>query len=169
MIALVLGCMFFVGGCAEVTQIAGEISASQAYEDTYQKEYQKAKARGLSDAEAQAVAKQAAEGKAAQQRSLFTGVGDVVSSAGEIDYESERAIGESLALEGFARYGMPVADAALQKYVNLVGHAVARNSARPGIPYRFVVVDSPLYNAFAAPGGILFVSATLVKSVNSEA
>ena len=71
---------------------------------------------------------------------MLSGAVSVLGSTSEIDYKSERTIGESLALEGFRRYGMPVKDRALQEYVNLVGNAVARNSARPNIPYNFVVV-----------------------------
>jgi len=100
---------------------------------------------------------------------LLKGVGTMLSSTGEINYESERTIGESLALEGFRRYGMPVDDPLLQKYVNLVGIAVARNSLRPNIPYRFVVVKSPLQNAFSCPGGIIFLSSTLMKTLRTEA
>jgi predicted Zn-dependent protease len=100
---------------------------------------------------------------------IAQGVGSMLGSTSEIDYASERTIGESLALEGFRRYGMPLKDAALQKYVNLVGNAVARNSLRPGIPYSFVVVDSPLQNAFSCPGGIIFISAGLLKTIQDEA
>lgn len=104
-----------------------------------------------------------------KERQILQGVGVIIGSATEMDYESERTIGESLALEGFRRYGMPVRDANLQKYVNLVGNAVARNSLRPGIPYRFVVVDSQLQNAFSCPGGIIFISSGLVKTIQDEA
>jgi len=104
-----------------------------------------------------------------KERKIFEGVTTLFSSATEMDFESERTIGESLALEGFRRYGLPVDDAALQKYVNLVGIAVARNSARPTIPYRFVVVESDILNAFSCPGGIIFVSAGLVKLLDDEA
>jgi predicted Zn-dependent protease len=100
---------------------------------------------------------------------VLEGVGAIATGVQGIDYNSERAIGESLALEAFHRYGLPINERRLQRYVNLVGNAVARNSGRPGIPYRFVVVDSPLYNAFACPGGIIFVTSTLVKLMNSEA
>jgi predicted Zn-dependent protease len=99
---------------------------------------------------------------------ILEGVGAVATGIGGIDYESERAIGESLALEGLQRYGMPVNHPELQRYVNLVGGAVARNSGRPGIPYRFITVDSPLYNAFACPGGIIFVSSALMKLMEDE-
>jgi len=100
---------------------------------------------------------------------ILQGVGAIIGSTSEIDYESERTIGESLALEGFRRYGMPVQDARVQRYVNLVGNAVARNSLRPGIPYRFVVVNSPLQNAFSCPGGIIFISEGLLKTIRDEA
>jgi predicted Zn-dependent protease len=109
------------------------------------------------------------EKKPKQRDLIIGGVLDVLSGAGEVPYETERVIGESLALEGFARYGMPVENAELQRYVNLVGRAVARNSTRADIPYHFVVVQSPLYNAFACPGGIIFVSSQLVKSLRDEA
>ena len=62
-----------------------------------------------------------------KERKILEGATSIISSTGEIDYKSERTIGESLALEAFRRYGMPVNDTALQKYVNLVGLYVARN------------------------------------------
>ena len=104
-----------------------------------------------------------------KERKILEGATSILSSTGEIDFKSERTIGESLALEAFRRYGMPVNDPALQKYVNLVGLAVARNSLRPGIPYVFVVVDSPLQNAFSCPGGIIFISSALFKTMETEA
>jgi predicted Zn-dependent protease len=104
-----------------------------------------------------------------KERKMLEGATSILSATGEIDYKSERTIGESLALEAFRRYGMPVNDPALQKYVNLVGLAVARNSLRPGIPYVFVVVESPLQNAFSCPGGIIFISSALFKTMETEA
>jgi len=104
-----------------------------------------------------------------KESQILQGVGSILGSTSELDYPSERTIGESLALEGFRRYGMPVKDANLQKYINLVGNAVVRNSLRPEIPYAFVVVDSPLQNAFSCPGGIIFISAGLLKTIRDEA
>lgn len=159
-------CLF---GCAEIVQVAGEISATQAQEKTFQEEYNKALRQGMSQDKAKEVATQAAQKKAAQKRELAAGIGDVMSSTGEIKYETELVIGESLALEGFGRYGLPVKDAELQNYVNRLGNSVARNSVRPGIPYRFVVVENDLYNAFACPGGIIFLSSRLMSSLHDEA
>lgn len=86
-----------------------------------------------------------------------------------LDLASERSIGANLALEAFARYGPPAFGSALQRYVNQVGFAVARNSQRPDIPYRFAVLDSPILFAFSAPGGLVFVTTGLVKTLESEA
>ncbi|RMD59625.1 MAG: peptidase M48 [Nitrospirae bacterium] len=122
----------------------------------------------MSEREAQEYARKVAEARAAQKKQIFEGASNVFTSLSDIPYEQELIIGESLALEGFKRYGLPLKDRSLQKYVNLVGNAVALNSPRPEIPYYFVVVDSPLYNAFSCPGGIIFISSTLVKSLHDE-
>lgn len=100
---------------------------------------------------------------------ILSGATQLLSSTKEIDYDTERTIGESLALEGLQRFGTPVKNEALQKYVNMVGNAVAANSSRATIPYQFAVVDSPVMNAFAVPGGIIFVSRALVATLESEA
>lgn len=99
---------------------------------------------------------------------ILEGAADVLTSSSELDYDKEFAVGEQLALEGFKRYGLSVKDKGLQKYVNLVGNALAANSTRPKIPYYFVVTESPLYNAFACPGGIIFLTSTLFSSMNDE-
>lgn len=101
-------------------------------------------------------------------KQIMQGASSILTSATELDFQSEFAIGESLALEGFKRYGMPVNNRELQKYITLVGNTVARNALRADIPYYFVLIDSGLYNAFACPGGIIFISSTLFKAMNDE-
>jgi predicted Zn-dependent protease len=49
-------------------------------------------------------------------------------------------------------------DPALTRYVALVGSAVAAVTRRPDPRYYFVVLDAPEVNAFAAPGGYVFVT-----------
>ncbi|MEI6206611.1 MAG: M48 family metalloprotease [Desulfuromonadales bacterium] len=100
---------------------------------------------------------------------IISGATQVLSSAKEMDYPTERTIGESLALESLQRFGKPVVNEPLQQYVNLVGNAVAANSRRPTIPYRFTVLNSTVQNAFAAPGGIIFISKALVGIIENEA
>jgi len=112
------------------------------------------------------------EGKSEQiqkAKQIAKGAGKFFSSSKELDYPVEFAIGENLALEGFRRYGLAVQDQKLQKYVNLVGNAIAMNASRSNIPYYFVVVDSKVQNAFSCPGGIIFISSELFKLMNDEA
>lgn len=100
---------------------------------------------------------------------ILSGATQVLSSSQEMTYQTECTVGESLALDSMQRFGKPVNNEALQKYVNLVGNAVARNSRRSTIPYRFVVLDNPVQNAFAAPGGIVFISRGLLNLLDNEA
>jgi predicted Zn-dependent protease len=102
-------------------------------------------------------------------KQALEGLTGIAQSAQGIDYKSEFTIGETLALEGFQRYGLPVKNENLQKYVDTLGNALAKNSIRPEIPYYFVVVDTPIYNAFSCPGGIVFISSSLVKGMMDEA
>jgi predicted Zn-dependent protease len=107
--------------------------------------------------------------KQSKEQMIFSGLKDILASSGEMSFKKERTMGESLALEAFGRYGMPVKNEKLQNYVNLVGVALAQNSTRPSIPYNFVVVKSDLYNAFACPGGIIFVTSALLSVLENEA
>ncbi len=61
------------------------------------------------------------------------------------------------------------ADANLQRYVNRVGRWVAMQSGRPELPWAFGVLDTPTVNAFALPGGKVFVSLGLIARLSNEA
>lgn len=63
----------------------------------------------------------------------------------------------------------PYADAKLQAYVQEVGRRVASHSHRSSIPYHFTLVDSPDINAFALPGGYIYINRGLLAYLNSEA
>ncbi|MHB1143471.1 MAG: M48 family metalloprotease [Thiobacillus sp.] len=58
---------------------------------------------------------------------------------------------------------------ALQAYVNEVGQRLAKQSHRPNLPWHFTVVDSPDVNAFALPGGYVYITRGLMAYLNSEA
>jgi predicted Zn-dependent protease len=60
-------------------------------------------------------------------------------------------------------------DAALQRYVESVGMPMAKGSERPNLPWQFQVVDDSLVNAFAVPGGFLYVTRGILAHMNSEA
>lgn len=63
----------------------------------------------------------------------------------------------------------PVDRPALQGYVDEVGQRLARQSARAGLPWRFTVLDSPDVNAFALPGGHVYLTRGILAYLNSEA
>ena len=62
-----------------------------------------------------------------------------------------------------------VDDPALQAYVQKVGEELARNSHRSTLEYHFQVVDSADINAFALPGGYIYMNRGLMAYLNSEA
>ncbi|MDD2833671.1 MAG: M48 family metalloprotease [Methylotenera sp.] len=62
-----------------------------------------------------------------------------------------------------------VADGAAQQYVNHVGMWLALQTEQAQIPWRFGIIDTPNINAFAAPGGYIFITRGLFLSLNNEA
>lgn len=58
---------------------------------------------------------------------------------------------------------------ALQRYVNEVGQRLAQKSHRGNLEYHFTVVDSPEINAFALPGGYIYITRGIMAYLNSEA
>ncbi len=58
---------------------------------------------------------------------------------------------------------------ALQNYVNEVGQKLASVSRRPDIKYTFTVLDTEMENAFAVPGGYIYITRGLLALINSEA
>ena len=57
----------------------------------------------------------------------------------------------------------------LQAYVNEVGQRLAKQSHRPDLQWHFTVVDSPDVNAFALPGGYVYITRGIMAYLNSEA
>jgi predicted Zn-dependent protease len=63
----------------------------------------------------------------------------------------------------------PLESPALQQYVSGIGKALAAKSERPTLPWSFTVIDDPVVNAFALPGGPIYVSRGILSYFNSEA
>lgn len=85
-----------------------------------------------------------------------------------VSESQEVALGRQAAQE--IKESIGVYDApALQRYVDGVGQALAAKSERPDLPWEFVVVDDPTVNAFALPGGHIFVTRGILAHFNSEA
>ena len=62
-----------------------------------------------------------------------------------------------------------VADQGLQQYVDRIARPLAAGSERPGLPWTFTVVDAAAVNAFALPGGYVYVTRGILAHLNSEA
>lgn len=60
-------------------------------------------------------------------------------------------------------------DPALQDYVNQIGQELAKNSHRKQLTFHFTVLDSPEVNAFALPGGYIYITRGIMAYLNSEA
>lgn len=58
---------------------------------------------------------------------------------------------------------------ALQRYVNEVGQRLAQKSHRANLEYHFTIVDSPEINAFALPGGYIYITRGIMAYLNTEA
>lgn len=60
-------------------------------------------------------------------------------------------------------------DPELQRYVDDLGQRLAKVSHRPGLPWHFTVVDNAAINAFAAPGGYIFITRGILAYMQDEA
>lgn len=92
-----------------------------------------------------------------------------VQSLQPIGLEEEIAIGQAVAVEAFSRFGGEYPHEGLTRYVSLVGKTVADVSDRPELLYHFAVLNSREVNAFAAPGGYVFVTRGLLETLENEA
>lgn len=113
----------------------------------------------------------AAQGKIseADRDSLVRTAQALRSTFADITEEEEYYIGRAVAANILSRY-KPCDDAALTRYLNLMGTAVAYSSDRPETygGYHFLALDSDEVNAMAAPGGFIFVTTGLVKLCKDE-
>ena len=85
-----------------------------------------------------------------------------------ISEQQEVALGLDEAKKAVAQYGR-YPDDELQEYVSELGLRLAAASERPDLPWAFTVVDDPVVNAFALPGGQIFGTRGILAHFNSEA
>lgn len=85
-----------------------------------------------------------------------------------ISESQEIQMGQEAAAQAEQSIGL-VENQALQNYVHRIGTTMAAQSERPALPWTFRVVDDPTPNAFALPGGYIFVTRGILGLMNSEA
>jgi predicted Zn-dependent protease len=84
-----------------------------------------------------------------------------------INKDQELAMGAQ-AHKSILKQKKPYNNPRLQAYVNNIGQELARHSHRKDIRYTFTVLDDPSVNAFALPGGYIYVTTGLMAYLNSE-
>jgi len=90
------------------------------------------------------------------------------STASSEDVVAEIQFGRELSARILARYKLSN-NQSLQKYLNLVGKTLGRSSGRPELTYHFAAIESDDINAYAAPGGYVFVTTGAIAQMKDEA
>ena len=85
-----------------------------------------------------------------------------------VSLEQELALGKEAHREITRKIGLYY-NPKLKKYVNNIGQRLASVSHRQKFPYHFNILDSPQINAFALPGGYVYVCRGILEIMNSEA
>jgi predicted Zn-dependent protease len=86
-----------------------------------------------------------------------------------MDEKTEVAEGKKAHEEVMKEFGGPLANPKLQAYVNDLGQRLAKQSHRANLTWTFTVLDSPDVNAFALPGGYVYVTRGIMAYMDSEA
>ncbi|MCX7972901.1 MAG: M48 family metalloprotease [Candidatus Aminicenantes bacterium] len=85
-----------------------------------------------------------------------------------ISISQEKALGQQTDLEIKAQYGLVEAEK-IAAYINELGQALVPYTHRPELDYHFAVLDTPVINAFAVPGGYVYVTRGILALINHEA
>lgn len=80
----------------------------------------------------------------------------------------EKSLGASSDPQVIATYGL-YENEALQNFINDKGQKMAKISHRPNLDYQFKILDSPVVNAFAVPGGYVYFTRGIMAHFNNEA
>jgi predicted Zn-dependent protease len=107
----------------------------------------------------------------AQFNLKIPGLGNLVDAATKtvkpVDEPEEIQIGQNFA--ALLLGAKPLSpNQAQQRYVNALGRWLAMQTERPDLPWTFAVLDDPGFNAFATPGGYIFITRGLLERMHSE-
>jgi predicted Zn-dependent protease len=95
---------------------------------------------------------------------------EIAKKADDIHFSDaeEQELGQSVSDKVRAKFGV-VQDKAVHRYVALVGTLLTNASAKPRLPWTFIVLDTDAVNAFAAPGGYVHITKGALAMMSSEA
>lgn len=99
---------------------------------------------------------------------LLDSARNVGKATQEVGEKEEIEIGQDMASQLLGAAPL-MANDGVQRYVNNVGRWLASQTERPDLPWRFGVLEAPQLNAFATPGGHIFITRGLLERMKSEA
>lgn len=105
----------------------------------------------------------------AQIGDIFNGINkgrDIHNATQEWTPEQEEAVGRASAAKMIHVFGL-YQNSAMTHYVNLVGDTVAQFGTRP-MQYHFAILDTEMVNAFAMPGGYVFITRGALANISNE-
>ncbi|PYQ52560.1 MAG: hypothetical protein DMF59_04360 [Acidobacteria bacterium] len=87
---------------------------------------------------------------------------NIVSESQEIQ------IGQQSHEQVIRQFGVYDEKPELNRLVDTIGHRIAATSDRPNLPWHFTVIDTPMVNAMALPGGYIYVTRGMLERINAE-
>ena len=81
---------------------------------------------------------------------------------------SDEVVGRLMAAQIAGHFGVRKESDALLRYVNLVGQTLVEQAARPGLKFRFAILETDSLECVASPAGYVFISTGLLKALKSE-
>ena len=93
---------------------------------------------------------------------LATGIATGATGCASVSQEQEVQMGAQYAQQINQQLPL-VRDPEVNRYVNVLGDSLARVTPRSDLEWRFFIVDSPEVNAFAVPGGFIYVNRGLIE------
>ncbi|HEX2835658.1 MAG TPA: M48 family metalloprotease [Thermoanaerobaculia bacterium] len=85
-----------------------------------------------------------------------------------VSEQQELAMGKEAHEQVLAEYGVYDEKPELNAMVDRIGHEIAASSPRPNLPWTFTLLDTPMVNAMALPGGYIYVTRGILERMNSE-
>ncbi len=96
-------------------------------------------------------------------------VGKIAKSQEPVSLDKEMEIGGGIAVKSFSVQGTLHPDTELQRYIAKVGLAIVAQTERADFPFAFAVVENEDINAWAAPGGYVFITTGALSQMENEA
>src|SRR5688572_22993960 len=85
-----------------------------------------------------------------------------------VSESQEVAIGQQSHQEIIEQFGVYDEKPELNRLVERIGRDLAANSQRPNLPWHFTVLDTPMVNAMAVPGGYIYITRGMLERINSD-